>query len=354
MRVRHTGVIAMITAAALSLSTWTAAQAAVPPPTDITGSDTTQVPGHLAQPLLDDVAHPGSATEWWYVHLMDPATGRTFIALFFTAPLPVTTMFYYPEDGQKLVLPVAATPTVASTTTPSAVNSAGGLVYDRTRGEYHFVFHANGYDIDAWLDRPTPGVTGGPIRYDGGQEMYWSSPVATSHPTGHIRTPDGRTSDLAGWRGYHDHNWGSFNVIDQRYSGWEWGVSHEPDGSATLLGGVVKGDGVWQGVIAHATDDAVVGCMATMRLYDWQVAGAYSYPAYENASCPDGAARRFVAGGYDPQPLPGLDHTFHVTEPFVLDVGLLALPESVGETVPGSIGLIEHIRTLPPRTGGDR
>ncbi|TVT61814.1 hypothetical protein FNH05_02090 [Amycolatopsis rhizosphaerae] len=351
MKLRHNGVVAMIAAAALSLFFLppAAAQDLVPPPTDITGSDLTQVPGHLAQPA-DDVAHPGSATEWWYVHLMDPRTGRTFIALFFTSPAPITAMFYYPENGPKAVLPVAATPTTASTATPSAGNSAGSIDYDPVRGAYHFVFHANGFDVDAWLDQPVTGLTGGPIRYDGGQEMYWTSPVATSHPTGHLRTPDGQDTDLAGWRGYHDHNWGSFNVVDQRYSGWEWAVSHEPDGSASLLGGVVKGDGVWQGVVAHATPDAVIGCMATLRLSDWRVSGAYSYPASENASCTD--AKKGTPTGWEPEPYPGLDYTFHVTDPFVLDSGLLALPESVGRTGPGSIGLVEHIRTLPSRLGG--
>jgi len=348
MRLRHNGVAALIAAASLSLflPSSASAQEIVPPPTDITGSDLTQVPGHLAQPA-DDVAHPGSATEWWYVHLMDPATERTFIALFFTSPAPITTMFYYPEEGQKLVLPVPATPTIASTVTPHVRNSAGSITYDPARGTYHFLFNANGYKIDAWLDRPVTGLTGGPIRYDGGQDMYWTAPVATSHPTGYLRTPDGRTTDLAGWRGYHDHNWGNFNVIDQRYSGWEWGVSHEPDGSATLLGGVVKGNGVWQGVIAHATPDGVIGCMSTLRLSNWRVSGLFSYPETENASCEEG--KKGTPTGWEPEPYPGLDHTFTVTDPFILDVGLLALPESVGKTVPGSIGLIEHIRTLPPR-----
>ncbi|SNS70057.1 hypothetical protein [Actinomadura mexicana] len=35
-----------------------------------------------------------------------------------------------------------------------------------------------------------------------------------------------------------------------------------------------------------------------------------------------------------------------MVDPFILDAGLLALPESLGRTVPGSLGLIEHIRTL--------
>jgi hypothetical protein len=149
-----------------------------------------------------------------------------------------------------------------------------------------------------------------------------------------------------GWRGYHDHNWGRFNVLDQSYSGWEWGVSHEPDGTATLLGGVVKGDGTWQGVVGRVTRDETYGCMSTLTLSKWRTSGLFSYPETTRATCPTSllATPEGLKGER-----PGLDRTFHVVDPFILDVGLLALPESLGRTVPGSLGLIEHIRTLSAR-----
>jgi hypothetical protein len=276
---------------------------------------------------------------------MDPATHRTFIAMLFTAPVPTALIFWYPEDGQKLVLPEPALD-VKATDGPVVRSSAGDLVYDPERG-YHLTWHGLFAKGDIWFDNAVPGVTGGPIRYDGGQTMYWTSPVAPSRVTGWLQPP-GESSriDVTGWRGYHDHNWGQFSVIDQRYSGWEWGVSHEPDGSATLLGGVVKGDGTWQGVVGRATPDETYGCMATIKLSDWQVSGLFSYPRTTTLSCP--SSQLATPDGLVGE-RPGLNRSFEVVDPFILDVGLLALPESLGRTVPGSLGLIEHIRTLPSR-----
>ena len=313
------------------------------PRTDITRSDLTQVPGKLAEPR-DDGPHPGSTTEWWYAHVMDPATKRTFIAMLFTAPVPTALIFWYPEKGQKLVLPELALD-VKATDGPVVRSSAGDLVYDPKRG-YHLTWHGLFAKGDIWFDNAVPGVTGGPIEYDGGQTMYWSSPVATSRVTGWLEPPGESRISVTGWRGYHDHNWGQFSVIDQRYSGWEWGVSHEPDGSATLLGGVVKGDGTWQGVVGRATPEETYGCMSTIKLSDWKVSGLFSYPETTRLTCPSSllATPEGLIGKR-----PGLDRSFHVVDPFILDAGLLALPESLGRTVPGSLGLIEHIRTLPSR-----
>jgi hypothetical protein len=314
------------------------------PRTDIRRSDLTQVPGKLAEPR-DDGPHPGSATEWWYMHVMDPATHRTFIAMLFTAPVPVGLIFWYPEKGGKTVLPepVAA---VTAKDGPSVTSSAGDLVYDPERG-YHLTWHGLFAKADIWFDKALPGVTGGPIEYDNGQTMYWSSPVATSHVTGWLRPPGSSSKiDVGGWRGYHDHNWGNFNVVDQSYSGWEWGVSHEPDGTATLLGGVVKGDGTWQGVVGRVLKHETYGCMSTIKLSEWRVSGLFSYPETTSLSCPSSllATPNGLKGER-----PGLNADFHVVDPFILDSGLLALPESLGRTSPGSLGLIEHIRTLMAR-----
>lgn len=329
------------------------AQAAPPPSgpgswiphTDIARSDLTQVPGKLAEPS-DDGPHPGSTTEWWYTHVMDPATHRTFIAMLFTAPVPTAVIFWYPEKGQKVVLP-EPTAAVTAKPGPDVDSSAGSLVWDAARRAYHLRWHGIFAKADIWFDRALPGVTGGPIRYDGGQTMYWSAPVATSRVRGWLQPP-GSSSRVSvnGWRGYHDHNWGEFSVADQRYSGWEWGVSHEPDGTATLLGGVVKGDGTWQGVVGRVTARATYGCMTSIELSDWRTSGLFSYPETTTLSCPSSllATPQGLKGAR-----PGLRTSFHVVDPFVLDAGLLALPESLGRTVPGSLGLIEHIRTLPSR-----
>jgi hypothetical protein len=254
-------------------------------------------------------------------------------------------IFWYPEEGQKLVLPEPVA-TVTAKDGPVVRSSAGDLVYDERRGAYHLTWHGLFAKADIWFDKALPGVTGGPIRYDGGQTMYWSAPVATSHVTGWLQPPGSSRISVSGWRGYHDHNWGNFNVVDQRYSGWEWGVSHEPDGTATLLGGVVKGDGTWQGVVGRVTRRETYGCMSTIKLSKWRVSGLFSYPETTTLTCPSSLLA--TPGGLKGE-RPGLNTAFHVVDPFILDVGVLALPESLGRTVPGSLGLIEHIRTLPAR-----
>src|SRR5437868_14017163 len=48
----------------------------------------------VARPA-DDVAHPGSRTEWWYVHAVQPGSGRTVIAVFFTAPIAAAAGLLY-------------------------------------------------------------------------------------------------------------------------------------------------------------------------------------------------------------------------------------------------------------------
>ncbi|WP_026402042.1 hypothetical protein [Actinomadura rifamycini] len=314
------------------------------PRTDIARSDLTQVPGKLAEPS-DDGPHPGSTTEWWYVHVMDPATRRTFIAMLFTEPVPAALIFWYPEEGPKTVLPEPVAK-VTAMDGPVVESSAGSLVWDPGRGAYRLRWHGLFAKADIWFEDALPGVTGGPIAYDG-QTMYWTSPVATSRVRGWLQPPGASSPvSVTGWRGYHDHNWGRFNVADQRYSGWEWGVSHEPDGSATLLGGVVKGDGTWQGVVGRVTARETYGCMATIELSDWRTSGLFSYPDTTTLSCPSSllATPQGLRGAR-----PGIRTSFHVVDPFILDFGLLALPESLGRTVPGSLGLIEHIRTLKAR-----
>ncbi|MDX6738323.1 hypothetical protein [Actinocorallia sp. A-T 12471] len=336
-------------AAAVLLAALVPGQARPAPPrvpiTDVKRSDLTLVPGKLAEPS-DDGPHPGSLTEWWYAHVIDPATRRTFIAMLFTAPVPTGLIFWYPEKGRKLAVP-ALTATVTAKAGPVVESSAGSLVHDADAGMYRLRWHGGFAEADIWFTEAVPGVTGGPIEYDGGQTMYWSAPVATSKAKGWLKPPGTRERiSVDGWRGYHDHNWGRFNVVDQRYAGWEWGVSHEPDGSATLLGGVVKGDGTWQGVVGRATPEKTYGCMATLKLSDWKTHGLFTYPGTTNASCPSSllATPEGLTGE-----LPGVDVDFHVVDPFILDVGLLALPESLGRTGPGSLGLIEHIRTLAGR-----
>src|SRR5882757_2101930 len=190
------------------------------------------VPAQIAVPA-HDVAHPGSITEWWYVHVADPATKQVFIATFNTAPFAATGMFWYDVNGVKTYGLVPTEPYV-TTATPSVSNSAGSLTWNALRKAYHLVYNANGMQADLWLDNGKPGITAGPLNYDG-QNMYWTVPVMTSYATGWVKPAGGNTISVNGWRGYHDHNWGAFSLVNQATRGWEWAVSHEVGGGASLL-----------------------------------------------------------------------------------------------------------------------
>ncbi|SDH84886.1 hypothetical protein SAMN05192558_105334 [Actinokineospora alba] len=298
-----------------------------------------QPPAITVATASDNVAHPGSATEWWYVSVIDPATGATFIAQQFTAPLPVTNSFFYAESGAKAHMTSSTTQPV-TTSAPSVCSNAMCLSYDAMRRAYHLVYAANGVTADLWLDTIRPGITTKkPLAYDD-QEMFWTVPVATSTVSGWA-WPVGAPAPISvdGWRGYHDHDWGSFDLGDQRYTGWEWGISHHPDGSAQLMGGVIGGDGRWQGVMAKVTPTATTFCQSdssvdptALTLSAYSTHHGFDYPETVRTKCSDGTP---AAGPF----------TFAATDPYLVNEIVFAFTESVGHTVPGSVALIEHFRT---------
>ncbi|MEV5551896.1 hypothetical protein AB0L35_38175 [Streptomyces sp. NPDC052309] len=297
-------------------------------PEAVADTSASTIPVRTATPA-DDVNHPGTATEWWYAEVSDPGTKQTFIVNFVARPTPSSIAFWYDANGNKTHQLSLATPAV-TTDQPSVSSSAGSLGYDSARGAYHLVYNANGYKADIWFDNALPGVTAGPINYDG-QWMSWTVPVGTSTVTGWVQPPGSDRISVNGWRGYHDHNWGDFLLDSQSYSGWEWGVSHENDGSATLYGGVVDGDGVWQGVLADVTPQGTSGCQTDISLSDWTSQDNFAYPATVGLNCRDNSIT---------------PRTFHVVGPHVVNVGTYTFTEAVTQTEPGSVGLNEHFRTL--------
>ena len=201
--------------------------APVPAPTPNLSSDPTPIPGHIATPA-DDVMHPGSWVEWWYVLLMDPHSKRQFIAVISSAPAPVVVGVMMYADGSHPIsstsgqspagfVPVAPP---ADDRRPGVRTSAGSISYVAARHAYHLLLSpgllGSGYAADVWLDRqPLPGATGVIDLKQSGEWMGWTSPVATSMVDGWVQAPHGVRTSVTGWRGYHDHNWGHFTLVDQ-------------------------------------------------------------------------------------------------------------------------------------------
>lgn len=298
-----------------------AASTAAAATTDATGTDAAaQTVVAVARPS-DDVAHPASRTEWWYAHAMDPATGRTIIVTLFQAPLPVLGGFWYTPRAMKrwtgLSLPAAHAG-------PGTALQDGSISFVEATQTWQVRAQTGGYTISFNLTSASPGITAGPLRF-GTDAMHWTVPVATSTANGFVITPEGRRVEIRNWRGYHDHNWGPFSLESDQYRGWEWAVVHEPDGHAALLGGVTANDGPFTGVLARISPKATTFCRTGATLSRWTTLAGFRFPQRVAAACDD------------------LSATFNVTRPLVAGLTTHALTESVATTVPGSLGLVEHL-----------
>jgi predicted secreted hydrolase len=271
----------------------------------------------------DDAGHPGARTEWWYVHAIDPETARTVVASFFSAPLPLASGFLYTEDDMTDWAELTARRRHSG---PGVTLAAGGVSYDPGTRRWLVEQTAGGYHLTLTLTNTVPGTTAGPLRF-GNESETWTVPVATGRADGEVTTPDGQTIEIRGWRAYHDHNWGAFDLESSQYDGWEWAAVHEEPGNAALLGGVNLLDGSFQGILVRATPQGTTACRPTLEREDWTTLDGLRYPTRVRARCA------------------GRDVTFTVTRPYVVRGGSKsALTESVGETgIPGSIGLIEHL-----------
>lgn len=308
---------------------------------------TTTTPAHATDPPgapriavpADDVMHPGSYTEWWYVNVQNPVTKETFIASMGSAPIPTATTFWYDRFGTKAHWTGPAMPYVdtGGAAGPNVCSGdVGCLTYDSTRDAYHLVFSHNGVSADLWLNNRKPGITAGQT-YDG-QYMAWTNPVATSDVTGWV-WPIGSPAPISadGWRGYHDHNYGSFDLANQDYAGWEWGGSHEPLGKAKVMGGVIDSTGKYWGHVVKVDSTGTTFCRAeglvgssAMQLSNWSTVNGFAYPRTVITSCTTGGT---------------LSQTWGATDPHLYVGPGFKFSETVGSTVSGSVALVEHFRT---------
>ena len=293
------------------------------------------VPTKVATPA-DDVSHPGSQTtsEWWYAEVSDPHSSQTFIVSLIQLPQTNASDFWYDAKGNKVNNQTSLSSFTSSASYPPNVQtSAGSLVYDTTAMAYHLVYDntSDHYQANIWFNGAKPGVTVGPDAVSGGQTMFWTNPVLTSSVSGWINIPNYGQISVNGWRGYHDHNYGNFSLTNLGWRGWEWGVSHNPDGSGTAMFSVVNADGTYAGEAIHATSSGTTYCNANYTAWNWTISNFEWFPQTVVQKC---------AGA------PYFNDTWTVRQPYVLNTFFIfLLDEGEGGTVPGSVGLIEHGRT---------
>lgn len=274
----------------------------------------------VARPA-DDVAHPGSETEWWYVHAIDPVSGQVVIASFFIAPVSASGGFLYTEEEMRHWTSPSETLPHSG---PGVTLRDGGVSLDEASGTWIVDQKSGGTALHLELTDTLPGATAGPLRF-GDEEMSWTVPVATGVANGWFVDRDGERTEIRDWRAYHDHNWGDFALESTQSAGWEWAAVHEAPGHARILGGINQLNGDFDGALLNVTPSATTGCRPTLEKDDWTTVDGFAYPQTVEASC-DGEVVRFT-----------------VTRPYVAPFTTHALTESVGRTdTPGSLGLIEH------------
>jgi hypothetical protein len=135
------------------------------------------------------------------------------------------------------------------------------------------------------LARALPGVTA--QRWRLGREagfadrvtLSWSTPVATSRASGHVRIGD-KTVDLRGWRGTLEHRWGT---ISRQWRAWDHlgaALVHMRGGSAWMLQGLNRRDlltgagardAFWLGLLARVTRGGTSWCRPRIVRRRWHV-----------------------------------------------------------------------------------
>lgn len=290
----------------------------------------------------DDVIHPGSATEWWYWKVANPETGETFIGQIVSAPVWGSTALWYDEDGTKIM--DGPTPTLTKgwnpkDGSPGICHSSGCVKWNKDRRAFRIIFHANGFEARLWLNHVLPGMHSidptvtGPLK----TEINWTNPVATSDVTGWVKPKGGEKQSVNGWRGYHDHNWGSFQIYQQDWTGWEWAGTFNPDGSADIMGGSFLPEqygGMFGGGRLHVSKDEWTVCRTDLTPSAWKTTGGFfRYPSKNLASCNDGTE------------MP--DITWEVTSPYLVNALAFQFTEAQAtSSTPGAYGLMEHFRPL--------
>jgi hypothetical protein len=249
------GSIARRLAILASLPAVAAAPAAAAPPAVAAAPPALDV--RTADPA-DDGAHPSTEppyTEWWYANVIDPRSG---LALAFTlsAAAPGATagvvMFAYLPGGETFAsfdLSLGGAQTAGDHADVRIGDSSlvqtdprRWSAHLRTRGMIAAVGDPRDVEADLSWDASTDGFTAGPLAVnDADQEMSWTVAVPTARVSGDVRIGDDRFH-LGGALGYHDHNWGRFDLNDADGGGWDWAQFHLPAGEALAVG-VVKAGG---------------------------------------------------------------------------------------------------------------
>lgn len=202
----------------------------------------------------DNGAHPGEGerTEWWFVSAVDPGDGLAVAAALgaeFPGTPPATVVFLYLPDGSVHTVGAIRALDGAPATDRADVrlgpdrlwSPAPGVIRVRIDMPDGFALHGEPpgpVSLDLTLRATSPGFTAGPLTLPDGQDLSWTVAAPRAEVSGVVRV-DGRTYRLDGAPGYHDHNYGAFDLADDAHGGWDWSQVHLPAGRS-LVTGIVR------------------------------------------------------------------------------------------------------------------
>ncbi len=246
----------------------------------------------------DNGAHPGDGerTEWWFVSALDPSQDLAVAAAIgteFPAAPPATVVFLYLPDGSvhtvaqpgALGAPPATDEVDVRLGSDRIWTPRPGVIRMRVDMPDGFPIHGDDpgpVSVDLTLRSDAPGFAAGPLTLPGGQDLSWTVAAPRARVSGTV-VVDGTRYELDDAPGYHDHNYGAFDLSDDAHGGWDWSQVHLPAGRSLVTGivrpsdpslrdgvAVLSGPG---GRIAQARASDV-----TVRRARWARVGALYYP----------------------------------------------------------------------------
>ena len=238
----------------------------------------------------------GDRTEWWFVSAVDPAQDLAVAVALgseFPGAPPATVVFLYLPDGRVATVGAPRLLTADPATDRADVrlgpdrlwSPAPGVIRVRVRMDAGIALAGESpgpIAVDLTLRATAPGFTAGPLTLPGGRDLSWTVAAPSARVTGTVRAGD-RTLTLRGAPGYHDHNYGRFDLGDASHGGWDWSQVHLPEGRSLVTGIVRPADpSLRDGVVVlsdaggRLASGRAAGAAVTRG--DWTTLGPQAYP----------------------------------------------------------------------------
>ncbi len=255
-------------------------------------------PGLRTATPADDGAHPGSGdrTEWWFAGAMDPAQGFAVAAALgaeFPGNPPATVVFLYMPDGRVHTLAAPRALDGAPSTDRADVRLGPDRLWSPRPGVTRVTIdmptgiplHGGSpgpVSVDLTLRATVPGFVAGPLILPEGQDLSWTVGAPAARVSGTV-TVGSRVIRLRDAVGYHDHNYGAFDLADDAHGGWDWSQIHLPQGRSLVTGIVRPADPLPRdGVLVLSDAEGRLGSAraddVTIARSRWSRVGVHSYP----------------------------------------------------------------------------